>query len=201
MIRLATQNDCASILNIYAPFITGTVITFEYKVPTEAEFSERMAGIQRTYPWLVCETDGRIAGYAYASRYKGREAFDWSVELSIYINPEFQGKKIGKALYSALLDILKLQGFYNAYAVITVPNTKSESLHRIFNFETIGHYRNVGYKFGSWRDVKTFGLKLNDYIKSPAKPESIDKVIDTQEFKNIIEKAEQMIAERLSPER
>lgn len=193
MIRLATQNDCSSILNIYAPFITGTVITFEYKIPALKEFSERMAGIQKVYPWLVCEIDGRIAGYAYASRFSEREAFDWSAELSIYINPEFHGKHIGRAFYSALLSILKLQGFYNVYSGVTVPNAKSEALHESLGFETMAVYENIGYKLGSWCDLKEYSLKINDYIKSPAKPKIIDEVSNTIEFRNIIQKAERII--------
>lgn len=193
MIRLAVQNDCSSILDIYAPFVTDTAVTFEYKVPTANEFGERMAGIQKMYPWLVLETGGRIAGYAYASRFSEREAFDWSAELSIYINPEFHGKHLGKALFSALLEILKLQGFCSVYSGVCVPNVKSEALHESFGFEEMAVYKNIGYKLGSWRDLKEYGLKIGDYVKSPEKPRQITEVSITEEFKSIIEKAEQII--------
>lgn len=193
MIRLAVEDDCSSILNIYAPFISDTAITFEYKIPSLKEFGARMAKIQKTYPWLVCEIGGEIAGYAYASRYGEREAFDWSVELSIYISPDFQRKSIGKALYCALLDILKLQGFYNAYALVSVPNAKSEKLHESFGFETVGQFRNVGYKLKSWRNIKTFGLKLNEYENSPEKPKAVGIVSNAEECRSIVKKAEKLI--------
>lgn len=191
-IRLATEDDSDSILKIYAPYITDTVITFEYQVPTGAEFRERMADIQKDYPWLVCEIDNVIAGYAYASRFHEREAYKWSVDFSIYIKPEYHGKHIGKALYFALLELLKLQGFCNAYALVTLPNRKSESLHESFGFKTTGVCHDVGYKFGSWHDVKWFELKFNEHSPTPAKPKTIDEISD-RELNAITENAEQMI--------
>jgi phosphinothricin acetyltransferase len=192
-IRLATKNDCGPILQIYAPFILDTTITFEYKVPTSTEFCERMANIQRKYPWLVCEINDVIAGYAYASRYREREAYDWSVDFSIYINPKYHRKNIGRALYFALFELVKLQGYYNAYAGVTLPNIKSESFHESFGFKPVGVYHNVGYKFDNWHDVKWYELEIREHIQSPAKPKSIDEISNTHEFKAIVEKAEQMI--------
>ena len=192
-IRLAAEGDTASILQIYAPYITDTVISFEYQVPTQVEFCERMATIQRRYPWLVCEINDNIVGYAYASSYSGREAYNWSIDFSVYINPEFQRKNIGKALYFALIELSKLQGYYNVYTGVTIPNIKSESLHESFGFKTIGVYKDVGYKFGSWHDVKRYGLKIKEHVQSPKKPKSIDEISNTNEFKAIIEKAERMV--------
>jgi len=153
-IRLVTQEDSDAILKIYLPFITDTVVTFEYKVPTLTEFKERMADIQKNYPWLVCEINNRITGYAYASRFREREAYKWSVDFSVYVDPEYHGKGIGKALYFALSELLKLQGYYNAYAGVTLPNVKSEGLHESFGFKAVGVYHKVGYKFDRWHDVK-----------------------------------------------
>lgn len=192
-IRLATINDSDSILKIYAPFITDTVITFEYQVPTETEFRNRMAGIQKEYPWIVCEIDNCIVGYAYASRFHEREAYQWSADFSIYIHPEYHRKHIGKALYYALCELLKLQGFYNAYALVTMPNRNSESLHESFGFKTTGVCHNVGYKLGSWHDVKWYELNLNPQPDAPEKPISIGEIENATEFKSILEKAKQMI--------
>lgn len=192
-IRLANGADSNSILNIYAPFITNTVITFEYEVPTVPEFTERMINIQKKYPWLVCEIDNKIVGYAYASQFAGRAAFNWSVDFSIYIDPTYHKRKIGKALYSSLLELLKLQGYYNAYAKITFPNIKSESLHKSLGFEPIGIYKNVGYKFGSWHDLICYGLKLMDYPKDITPPKTIDEIKNTNEFQQIIKKSEDII--------
>lgn len=192
-IRLATADDSASILEIYTPYITDTVITFEYTVPSITEFKERMAHIQGTYPWLVYEISNAVAGYAYASQYREREAYKWSVDFAIYINPEYHGKKIGKALYYALSETLKLQGYYNAYAGVTVPNVKSEGLHEAFGFHTIGTYQKVGYKFGCWHDVRWYEISLREHDKSPEIPKSIDEIGNTKEFIAIMEKAEHMI--------
>jgi L-amino acid N-acyltransferase YncA len=192
-IRLATEADCAAILEIYAPFITDTFITFEYEVPTVTEFCKRITNIQRKYPYLICEINGSIVGYAYASQYKERAAYDWSADFSIYINPKYHGRRIGKALYFALFELLTLQGYYNIYAGIALPNIKSESLHQAFGFKPIGVYHNVGYKFGSWHDVKWFELKIQDHSQTPIKPKNINEVINTPEFNTIIEKAEHMI--------
>lgn len=192
-IRLAAESDSTSILGIYAPYIKDTVITFECKVPTIEEFKKRIANIKVKYPWLVCEINNNIVGYAYASSFNAREAYDWSADFSVYISPEYHRKNIGKALYFGLFEILKLQGYYNAYAGITLPNIKSEGLHESFGFKPVGVYNNVGYKFEKWYDVKWYGLKIKEHDKFPVKPKYIDEVSSTDEFKMIIEKAEQMI--------
>jgi L-amino acid N-acyltransferase YncA len=192
-IRLADTSDYGSILQIYSPFITDTVITFEYEVPAIEEFEKRIANIQKKYPYLVCEINNNIVGYAYASRYREREAYDWSVDFSVYINPLYHGKRIGKALYFSLFEMLKLQGYYNAYAGVTIPNIKSEGLHEAFGFNPIGIYQRVGYKFGSWHDVKWYELKIKEHEEAPLKPVPIDKIKNTDEFNEILKKAEQMI--------
>lgn len=192
-IRLAVENDSASILEIYAPFITGTVITFECDVPIVTEFGKRITNIEKKYPWLICEINGNAAGYAYASQFNERAAYDWSVDFSVYIKPEYHRKKIGKALYFALFELLKVQGYYNAYAGITLPNIKSEGFHQSFGFRSVGVYKNAGYKFGSWHDVKWFELKIQDYSQTPATPKSINEINNTPEFNTIIQKAEQII--------
>lgn len=192
-IRLATEADSASILEIYSPYITDTVITFEYEVPTIMAFSKRITNIQKKYPWLLCEVNGIVVGYAYAAEYMQRKAYDWSVDFSIYINHKYHRKKIGKALYFALFELLVLQGYYNAYAGITLPNIKSEGLHQSFGFNPIGVYQNVGYKFDNWHDVKWFQLKIQDCSKSPTTPKTINDINNTPEFNTIIQKARQLI--------
>lgn len=194
-IRLATESDSSSILEIYAPFIKNTVITFEYEVPTMSEFSTRMTNIQKKYPWIICEVNDSIVGYAYASQFNERAAYNWSVDFSIYIKPEYHRKKIGKALYYALSQLIKLQGYCNAYAGVTLPNIKSESLHESFGFKPVGVYHNVGYKFGNWYDVKWFELKIQEHFKAPIIPKNINEINNTPEFNTILQKAEQMISD------
>lgn len=194
-IRLATEADSAQILEIYKPFIMDTVITFEYDVPSLVDFTKRINNIQKKYPWLVCEIDGNIVGYAYASPFHERAAYDWSVDFSIYINPKYHGKRIGKALYFALVEVLKLQGYCNAYALVTLPNVKSEGIHESFGFKSVGVCKKVGYKFGEWRDVKWFELELQKHSKVPPVLKIINEISNTIEFNKIIEESEQIIIE------
>lgn len=192
-IRLATDMDASQILNIYKPYITDTVITFENKVPSVEEFKERMKNIQSKYPWFVCEIDGRIVGYAYASKFHERIAYEWSVDFSIYIEQSFHGKRIGKALYYALLNTLKMQGFCNAYAIITSPNVKSEAIHKSLGFKEMGTAKKSGYKMGKWLDVKWFELQFNEHKENPDAPISIDVAASKSEFEEIIKEAEKII--------
>ncbi len=194
-IRLATESDSASMLEIYAPFVRATVITFEYEVPTVSEFSTRISNILKKYPWLVCEINDTVVGYAYASKFSERPAYDWSVDSSVYIHPSYHRKKIASALYNCLFELLKLQGFYNVYAGVTLSNKKSESFHESFGFKPVGIYHNVGYKFGQWHDVKWFELTIKEHIISPKRPKTIDEIQGTKEFESIISKGLQIIQE------
>lgn len=192
-VRLAVIEDSEKILNIYKPFITNTIITFEYDVPLLEEFEDRMKSVQSRYPWFVCEIDDEIVGYAYASKFNERMAYDWSVDFSIYISPEYQGRKIGKGLYHALLKTLKLQGFCNAYALITSPNIKSESMHKSLGFREMGVCKNAGYKMGQWHDVKWFELEFSKHDEKPYKPKKISEIKETKEFIEILEEATEII--------
>jgi phosphinothricin acetyltransferase len=124
-IRLATINDAKEIRDIYAPNILNASISFETELPSFEEMQSRIQTILQKYPWIVCEVDEKIAGYVYASKHRDREAYQWSCECSIYMNNDFKGKGIGKELYQLLFQILKLQGFRNVYAGITLPNEGS----------------------------------------------------------------------------
>ena len=170
MIRIATTDDASGILNIYAPYITGTSFTFELDVPAIPDFKNRIHNYLETYPWLVYELNGEIAGYAYAARHRERVAYQWCTESSIYIHDKYQGTGIGKALYSALTEILKQQGFRNVYAVINLPNDKSVAFHEHFGFTWFATYKNVGYKLGKWKNVGWWQLQLNEYTDDPPPP-------------------------------
>ena len=193
-IRLAKISDSKAIVDIYKPFIENTTITFEYEVPTVEEFESRMEEIQRIYPWFVAEIDKKIVGYAYASKYNKRAAYDWAVDFAIYIDPKYHRKGIGKGLYHALLNTLKLQGFNNAYALVTSPNFKSEQIHKALGFTEMGKAKNVGYKMGKWLDVTTFELQFGEHVDNPAKPKCIYEVINTEEYKKILREARENIS-------
>jgi phosphinothricin acetyltransferase len=170
VLRLATPADSKAILDIYAPYIENTSFTFETEVPTVKEFSERIATYLSNWPWLVCEVDGKIAGYAYATKYRERTAYQWCVESSIYIHDDFQKAGIGKSLYSALFEMLKRQGFTTVYAVINLPNEKSVAFHEKLGFHYFATYQKVGYKLGKWKNVGWWQLSINEYGNEPAAP-------------------------------
>lgn len=152
-LREVQSSDAARILEIYAPYITDSDVSFETDVPSLAEFSERVKRISQSFPYYVCEVDGVIAGYAYANKIRERSAYKYSVELSVYVDADYQNRGVGKALYGRLLPELSERGFYTAYAGITLPNESSVGMHRAFGFREVGVWRKVGYKRGKWHDV------------------------------------------------
>ncbi|HVT86653.1 MAG TPA: GNAT family N-acetyltransferase, partial [Chitinophagaceae bacterium] len=125
LIRLATATDAEGILNIYGPYVLHTSFTFETELPSVPDFAKRINDYLKNWPWLVCEVNGMIAGYAYGGKYRERTAYQWCVESSIYIHDDFQKAGVGRALYETLIAIFKQQGFRNVYAVINLPNEKS----------------------------------------------------------------------------
>jgi phosphinothricin acetyltransferase len=152
-VRVATEEDASSLLEIYAPYVEKTVITFEYDVPTVEEFRERIRHTLKRYPYLVAEENGSLLGYAYVSAFKGRAAYDWSVETSIYVREDIRGRGIGKMLYRALEETLKKQHICNLCACIAYPNPASEEFHHKFGYRTAAHFHNSGYKGQQWVDM------------------------------------------------
>ena len=153
MIRPATENDVPEILSIYAPYILNTTITFEYTVPSEAEFLARFRGITAQFPWLVWEEKGEILGYVYASAPFQRAAYDWCAEPSVYLRPEARGRGIGQRLYAALEAILKQQGYQLLLAIITGENESSIRFHSRCGYMHNTLMENCGFKFGRWLGV------------------------------------------------
>ena len=170
MIRLAKPTDAAAILDIYAPYIKTTSLTFETEVPTITDFNNRIKSYLENWPWLVFEENGKIGGYAYASRYRERVAYQWGVECSVYIHDDFQRKGVGSALYAKLFSILKAQGFTTVYAVINLPNDPSVAMHENMGFRYFATFENVGYKLGKWKNFGWWQLQLNKYKIEPDAP-------------------------------
>lgn len=176
MIRLASPSDAAKILAIYAPYISNTSLTFETEIPDSSAFADRINCYLQQWPWLVWETEGRIAGYAYGSRYRDRTGYQWCVESSVYVHEDFHGRGIAKALYAALFRLLKMQGYFNVYAVINLPNDPSTHLHEACGFRWFASYENVGYKLGKWKTVGWWKLQLRDYIDNPPPPQPFNRL-------------------------
>jgi len=185
--RFAVEEDAESILSIYGPYILDTVITFEYEIPSIIEFKQRIKNIIREYPFIVYVVDEKIVAYAYAHRQMERAAYQWNVELSVYVDMKYKRQGIGSKLYNVLIEILKLQNICNVYGCVTVPNDCSEGLHGSLGFEKIGIYHNTGYKFNSWHNVAWFekNIAIKDAKPSPFK--AINEVED-EELKKILSK-------------
>ena len=159
-IRLAREDDAQSLLEIYAPYVKETAITFEYEIPSIKEFAERISETLKNYPYLVCEIDKKIVGYAYASRFKNRKAYDWAVETSIYVEKSFRRSGIGSVLLKNLENLLLKQNILNANACIA--QTDSEDLHltnaSIFfhqknGYQMVGKFNQCAYKFDRWYNM------------------------------------------------
>jgi len=193
IIRSANQADTESILNIYAPFILNAATSFEVEVPSVEAFWQRIQKVQTESPWLVCEIDGTIAGYAYASAHRSRQAYQWSREVSAYIHADFRQMGIARSLYTALFELLRLQGYRNAFAGIVFPNVASVGFHESMGFKKIGVYRGVGYKNGAWHDVGWWSLALDDFEKPPKGIAPVTAAIHLAKAKKILEQAAEAI--------
>ena len=179
-IRLASAADAAQIQAIYAPIVNATMISFEFEPPTVDEMRQRIENTLVTLPWLVCERDHTILGYAYAGQHRSRAAYQWSVDVSAYVDADARRIGVGRALYTSLFAILRLQGFYNAYAGIGLPNPASVGLHEALGFTLVGVYHRVGYKFGAWHDVGWWQRTIQEHADDPPPPLKLPQISDSQ---------------------
>jgi phosphinothricin acetyltransferase len=177
-IRMAKLEDVPAILSIYEPYILNTAITFEYETPSAEAFQKRMEAVQKQFPWLVYEEEGKVVGYAYCSRFKERAAFDWDCECSVYIAEQAHRKGIATALYNQLFEMVQKLGYYNIYALITYSHGSSVSLHRKFGFNEVGVYKNTGYKMGQWWDLLVMEKRIHSFEETPVKPRTIHEISD-----------------------
>lgn len=197
IIRLAERRDVPGILEIYSPFILNTSVTFEETVPDEESFWKRMQEIMTELPILVCEIDGRIAGYAYASGYRSRASYRWTKEVSVYIHPDFHRRKIADALYTSLHELVRYQGISNLLAIITMPNESSVAFHEYFGYRKCAEFSKVGYKLGEWQNVGWFELFIQDERQSPKDPVlRLDEIKGLPVFQEAIQKGLDIITEK-----
>lgn len=167
IIRIATPQDAPEVQKIYTPYVLNTAISFETEVPSANEMRNRIEASLERHVWLLAEENGRALGYAYAARHHVRPAYQWSADVSVYLEQSAQGKGLGKKLYRILLELISLQGYYQCFAGITLPNEKSRRLHESFGFSFIGRYSNAGYKHGSWYDVGWWEKSLREPVLNP----------------------------------
>ena len=166
-VRLARPEDAAAVAAIYAPIVAMTAISFELEPPSVDEMRRRIEATLKVLPWLVhLDETGQVNGYAYASKHRERAAYQWSVDVTVYVRDDSRGQGVGKALYQVLFERLAAQGFFQAFAGIALPNSVSIALHEAMGFKPIGVYRNVGFKLGQWRDVSWWQKEL----RAPSDP-------------------------------
>jgi phosphinothricin acetyltransferase len=177
-IRSIEVSDAAAVRDIYAPFVSDGATSFEVVPPDVSEMERRIMDLRARYPWLVFESDGKVLGFAYGSPHRARPAYQWCVDVSVYINSDWQHRGIGRALYTALLALLRRQGYFNAYAGIALPNRASVGLHESFGFTPIGIFERTGYKFGQWHDVIWLQLRLLEDSKPAGDPLHTGKLFD-----------------------
>jgi phosphinothricin acetyltransferase len=153
-VRPATAADAEAVARIYGHYILHTTISFEEQPVCTAEMADRITEVlSSSLPWLVAERAGQVVGYAYAGKWKGRCAYRYSVETSVYLDPDFTGRRIGTHLYQALLAVLREKSIHVAIGGIALPNAASVALHERLGFGKVAHFKEVGYKFGKWIDV------------------------------------------------
>ncbi len=164
ILRCVGADDAAAIARIYAPYVTGSDISFETEAPDATTMAERIAARRaEQLPWIVAEdTSGQVMGYAYAAPYHPRRAYRFTVEPTVYVDQQAHGHGVGGALYGALIALLTELGYRQAIALVTLPNAPSEALHRRFGFAHTGTLHRAGYKFGRWIDVALFQRPLHD---------------------------------------
>lgn len=167
LVREATPDDAGVVTEIYAPYVSGTAITFELVPPTVAEMARRIAA---AHVFLVLVEADRVVGYAYAGPYKERAAYRWACEVSVYLAREVRGRGGGRLLYEALFARLEGRGFRTAVAGTTLPNDASVGLHRALGFEPVGTYRRIGWKLGAWHDVLWLQRRLAEGEDPPDEP-------------------------------
>ncbi len=176
-IRLATADDAAAIATLYAPYVTGTAVSFEVDPPDPAEMGARIAAGAGLYPWLVaCDEAGEVLGYAAAGAFRTRPAYRFTVETSVYLAPAVIGRGAGRLLYRTLLETLAAQGFTQAIGAITLPNAASVKLHEALGFTRAGTYERVGYKLGAWHSVGLWQRPLAPALDPPQDPKMVGAV-------------------------
>jgi L-amino acid N-acyltransferase YncA len=160
-IRASTENDAESVARIYNHYVEHSIVTFEEEGISADGMAERIRETASdSLPWLVAEQQGQIAGYAYASKWKGRCAYRYSVESTVYLDPAFTGRGIGTGLYTELLGILKRNSMHVVIGGISLPNPASVAMHERLGFIKVAHFKEVGFKFNRWIDVGYWQLSF-----------------------------------------
>ena len=176
-IRTATVSDAQALLNIYAPYVEHTAITFEYDIPSVEEFASRIKHTLQKYPYLIAERNGKLLGYAYAGPFHERPAYDWAVETSIYVDQNIRHQGIGRKLHDALEEALRSQGILNMNACIAYPSEEDEYLdrnsmkfHTHMGYRLVGEFYQCGYKFHRWYNMVWMEKLIGEHLTDQTPP-------------------------------
>jgi phosphinothricin acetyltransferase len=192
-IRNIEVSDAPAVRDIYAPFVSDSATSFEVVPPDVSEVERRITDLRARYPWLVFESDGKVLGFAYASSHRARSAYQWDVDVSVYIDSDSQRHGIGRALYTALFALLRRLGYFNAYAGISLPNPASVGLHESLGFTPIGIFERTGFKFGQWHDVVWLQLRLLEDPCPTADPLHPDKLFEDDRIVALLDECAQTV--------
>jgi L-amino acid N-acyltransferase YncA len=192
-IRSVDVSDAPAVQEIYAPFVSDSATSFEVVAPDLAEVERRIRTHGDRHPWLVFERDRTVLGYAYASTHRARQAYQWCVEVSVYVHAEVHHCGVGRALYTALFELLRRQGYVNAYAGITLPNPASIGLHESLGFVPVGVFSRIGFKFDRWHDVAWLYLRLLEDPRPLRDPLSAMGVLQQESMAVMLETCAQSI--------
>ena len=173
LVRPATDADAPAIARVYAPYVTGSVISFESTAPDADEMARRMRAEPRM-PWLVATRSDRVVGYAYASPHGARAAYRWAADCSVYLEQDERRRGTARLLYGQLLPLLRDLGYVTAHAGVTLPNDASVGFHESTGFVPVGVYRDVGFKHGAWHPVGWWQLRLTEPPPVPREPRAWD---------------------------
>ena len=168
-LRLAGERDVPGMLAIYRPYIETTAITFEYDVPSEADFLARFRDITARCPWLTAEEDGQLLGYAYLDRAFARAAYQWAADVSVYLRPEARRQGLGRRFYALLERMAALQGYQVVYGLVTTDNAASCRFHEAMGYRPAGFLADCGFKLGRWHGVTWYEKRLCPPA-APARP-------------------------------
>ena len=185
-IQVAKESDAPNLLRIYRPIVETTAISFELAPPGVDEFKERIRNVLFSHVWLVCEEASEILGYAYASKFRPREAYQWTAEVTVYVSPTQQRRGVARGVYLSLFAALRLQGFCTAVAVIALPNEASVKLHEDLGFKPIGIFPRIGYKLGKWHDTGWWQLPLLEHPALPLPLRTVSDLSGTREWETAL---------------
>lgn len=195
VLRMASVADTQALLDIYAPYIENTAVTSEEAVPFFDEFKSRITDALIKHPYIVCVIDGQIVGYAYGHSYRSRSSYRWGAELSVYVSSDCKSSSVGVALYSALIAILRLQGYQTVYGIVILPNLPSQRLHEYLGFSAKGILTNACCKLGNWHDIITYEKHIGIFPQRP--PEIVPVTsLDNWDIREIFNRYASVVSNR-----